>query len=168
MLFISLLLLLFCSRQARAGTEVSLQLSIVAISILPHRRDWQTLVGEGLFARGGNLVTLSLIETEDVHVHKMFRKLLLNLLHPRMFVFSNSEFLYFVHCVFRLIDTQQWRVMRGFWRARQKSVGCISPHAWKLPLIMAVCILVYSLPLSLAVSVEPLTGPRKLITWTMN
>ena len=51
--------------------------------------------------------------------------------------------------------------MRGFWRARQKSVGCISPHAWKLPLVMAVCILVYSLPLSLAVSVEPLTGPGK-------
>ena len=55
--------------------------------------------------------------------------------------------------------------MKGFWRARQKSVGCISPHAWKLPLIMAVCILVYSLPLSLAVSVEPPSEPRKMIIY---
>ena len=58
-------------------------------------------------------------------------------------------------------------MMRGFWRTRQKSVGCISPHAWKLPLIMAMCILVYSLPLSLAVSVEPLSGASEFIAWTI-
>ena len=59
------------------------------------------------------------------------------------------------------------RVMKKSWQTRQRSVGCISPHAWKLPLVMAVCILVYSLPLSLAVSVEPPSEPREMITWTM-
>ena len=49
---------------------------------------------------------------------------------------------------------QQWRLKREARWAKQSSVGCISPHAWKLPLIMALCILVYTLPLSLAVSIE--------------
>ena len=32
-------------------------------------------------------------------------------------------------------------------------------------MIMALCILVYSLPLSLAVSVEPPSGPREFVSW---
>ena len=41
------------------------------------------------------------------------------------------------------------------WWLRQKSVGFISSHVWRLPSVIAICILMYALPLSLAVTLEP-------------
>lgn len=63
------------------------------------------------------------------------------------------------------VDVQRWKMMRGVkvWRSRQVSVGYISSHAWRLPAVINVCLWVYALPLLLAVNVETLSDPSKLI-----